>query len=60
MMEFCNRFPTEVKDENIDYDQNYWQEQEMQYRNGKTILSSEYIGRFQVIRELEQGNSANP
>lgn len=60
MMEFCNRFPTEVKDENIDYDQNYWQEQEMQYRNGKTILSSEYIGRFQVIRELEQGKFGEP
>lgn len=60
MMEFCNRFPTEVKDENIDYDQNYWQEQEMQYRNGKTILSSEYIGRFQVIRELEEGKFGEP
>lgn len=60
MMEFCNRFPTEIKDENIDYDQNYWQEQEMQYRNGKTILSSEYIGRFQVIRELEQGKFGEP
>lgn len=60
MMEFCNRFPTEVKDEDIDYDQNYWQEQEMQYRNGKTILSNEYIGRFQVIRELEQGKFGEP
>lgn len=60
MMEFCSRFPAEVKDDNIDYDQNYWQEQEMQYRNGKTILSSEYIGRFQVIRELEQGKFGEP
>lgn len=60
MMEFCSRFPAEIKDDDIDYDQNYWQEQEMQYRNGKTILSSEYIGRFQVIRELEQGKFGEP
>lgn len=60
MMEFCSRFPSEIKDEDIDYDQNYWEEQEMQYRNGKTILSSEYIGRFQVIRELEQGKFGEP
>lgn len=55
MMEFCSQFPSEIKDEDYDYSENYWQEQEMQYRNGKTILSSDFIGRFQVIRELEQG-----
>lgn len=54
MMEFCNRFPSEIKDDN-EYDESYWQEYNSQWRNGKTILSSEYIGRFQVIRELEQG-----
>lgn len=60
MMEFCSQFPSEIKDEDYDYSENYWQEQEMQYRNGKTILSSDYIGRFQVIRELEQGKFGEP
>lgn len=58
LMEFCSRFPTEVKDE--DMDDSYWQEYDSQWRNGKTVLSNEYIGRFQVIRELEQGKFGEP
>ncbi|MDE5742406.1 MAG: extracellular solute-binding protein, partial [Oscillospiraceae bacterium] len=60
MMEFCNRFPTEIKDDDMYYDDNYWQEYDSQWRNGKTILSSEYIGRFQIIRELEEGKFGEP
>ena len=60
MMEFCNRFPSETKDDDIDYDDTYWQEYENQWRTGKTMLSSEYIGRFQVIRELEEGKFGEP
>ncbi|MCM1382889.1 MAG: extracellular solute-binding protein, partial [Muribaculaceae bacterium] len=60
MMEFCSRFPSEIKDEDIVYDENYWNEQDVQYRDDKTLLSSEYIGRFQVIRELEQGKFGVP
>lgn len=60
MMEFCSRFPSEVKDEDINYDDSYWQEYETQWITGKTLLSSEYIGRFQVIRELEQGKFGEP
>ena len=60
MMEFCNRFPSETNDDNIDYDDNYWQEYDSQWRNGKTMLSSEYIGRFQVIREFEEGKFGEP
>lgn len=60
MMEFCNRFPTEVKDEDMNYDDTYWQEYDSQWRTGKTILSSEYIARFKSIRELEQGKFGEP
>lgn len=61
MMEFCNRFPSEIKDDDrIDYNDSYWQEYDSQWRNGKTLLSSEYIGTFQVIRELEHGRFGEP
>lgn len=64
MMEFCSRFPSETKDGDTAYDDaywdNYWQEYETQWRTGKTLLSSEYIGRFQIIRELEEGKFGEP
>lgn len=60
MMEFCSRFPSEIKDEDMDYDDSYWQEYETQWRTGKTLLSNEYIGTFKVIRELEQGKFGEP
>lgn len=60
MMEFCNRFPSETKDDDFGYDESYWDEYESQWRNGKTLLSNEYIARFQAIRELEQGKFGEP
>lgn len=59
LMEFCSRFPSEIKNDE-EYDDSYWQEYDSQWRNGKTILSNEYIGRFQIIRELEQGKFGEP
>lgn len=61
MMEFCNRFPSEIKDDDtMVYDDNYWQDYENQWRTGKTLLSSEYIGTFKVLREYEKGKFGEP
>ena len=55
LLEFCNRFPKEYNYEKETYDDNYWNEYQARYRNGKALLNMAYISRFGAIREIEQG-----
>lgn len=60
LMEFSARFPKEIDYEQLYADDNYWNEQQSAYREGRTLLNSFYLNRFSDIRELEQGAFGEP
>lgn len=60
LMEFSTRFPKEIDYEQLYSDDNYWNEQQSAYREGRTLLNSFYLNRFSDIRELEQGAFGEP
>lgn len=60
LMEFSTRFPKEIDYEELYADDNYWNEQQSAYREGRTLLSSYDLNRFVNIRELEQGVFGEP
>ena len=60
LMEFSTRFPKEIDYEQLYADENYWNEQQSAYREGKTLLNSYDLNRFVNIRELEQGVFGEP
>ncbi len=60
LMEFSTRFPKEIDYNEIYSDENYWNEQQSAYREGRTLLNSFYLNRFGDIRELEQGAFGEP
>ena len=55
ILEFSNRFPKEYDYDKIVYDDNYWNETESQYKDGRTLLNMYYMANFTSIRELEKG-----
>lgn len=60
LLEFANRLPKEVDYDKLYEDDNYWQEREAQYRDGKTLFNQAHLSNFGVIRELEQGSFGEP
>lgn len=60
LMEFSTRFPKEIDYEQLYADDNYWNEQQSAYRDGRTLLNSYSLNRFGNIRELEQGAFGEP
>ena len=56
ILEFANRFPKEYNYDNIVYDDNYWNETESQYKEGRTLLNMYSMCNFTSIRELEKGS----
>ncbi len=60
LMEFATRFPKEIDYESLYDDENYWNEQQAQYRDGKTLLNLASISNFSIVPELEQGSFGEP
>lgn len=60
LMEFSTRFPKEIDYDQLYSDDNYWNEQQSAYRDGRTLLNSYSLNRFSDIRELEQGKFGEP
>lgn len=50
-----DNFPTEINYDELYSDDNYWQEREMAYREGKAILRSEYIYNLRTLKYDEVG-----
>ena len=55
ILEYANTLPREVDYSAITDDESYWQEMETQYRNGKTILSIQYLSSFRDYAYTKQG-----
>lgn len=54
-LEYAKSLPTEIDYSTITDDESYWQEMENQYRNGKTILSMQYLSAFRDYNYAKQG-----
>lgn len=54
MLEYANTLPREIDYTAVMDDQSYWEEMETQYRDGKTILSSQYISCFRDYASAKQ------
>ena len=55
ILEYANSLPREIDYTGVMDDETYWQEMETQYRNGKTILSMQYISSFRDYAYAKQG-----
>lgn len=55
LLEFTKGFPTEIYYDNIEYDEEYWQEQETLFRNGKALLQPYALSGFDDFKYCEQG-----
>lgn len=53
MLEFINRFPKEIDDDY--YTDQYWENYESQWREGKVLTSYGYIGDFRNYNNMEKG-----
>lgn len=53
ILEFSMKFPQEINYDELYSDDNYWTEREASYRNGKTILKSEYLYDFRTLKRDE-------
>ena len=54
-LEFAKTLPTEIDYSTVVDDESYWQEMEAQYRNGKTLLSLQYLSGFRDYNYAKQG-----
>ena len=54
-LEFAKTLPKEIDYSAVMDDESYWQEMETQYRNGKTILSLQYLSGFRDYNYAKQG-----
>ena len=54
-LEYAKTLPTEIDYSAVMDDESYWQEMETQYRNGKTILSLQYLSGFRDYNYAKQG-----
>lgn len=55
ILEYANSLPREIDYTAVMDDESYWQEMETQYRDGKTILSMQYISSFRDYAYAKQG-----
>lgn len=55
ILEFANTLPEEIDYSAVMDDESYWQEMDAQYRNGKTILSIQYLSGFRDYNYAKQG-----
>ena len=55
ILEYANSLPREIDYTGVMDDETYWQEMETQYRNGKTILSMQYLSSFRDYAYAKQG-----
>ena len=55
LLEYANSLPREIDYTGVMDDETYWQEMETQYRNGKTVLSMQYISSFRDYAYAKQG-----
>ena len=55
ILEYANSLPREIDYTGVIDDETYWQEMETQYRNGKTILSLQYLSGFRDYAYAKQG-----
>jgi len=53
-LEFANTLPREIDYTAVMDDESYWEEMETQYRNGKTLLSLQYISGFRDYNYAKQ------
>lgn len=53
ILEFSKNFPQEINYDELYSDDNYWIEREASFRNGKTILKSEYLYDFRTLKRDE-------
>ncbi len=54
VLEFASRFPKEIDWDTLYQDDSYWTEQETRLRDGKAIVSDQYMSNFRSIREMEK------
>ena len=54
-LEFAKTLPTEIDYSTVMDDASYWEEMETQYRNGKTILTLQYLSGFRDYSYTKQG-----
>ena len=55
ILEYANSLPREIDYSTVIDDETYWAEMETQYRNGKTILSMQYLSGFRDYAYAKQG-----
>lgn len=53
ILEFAKNYPEEINYDELYSDDNYWMEREASYRDGKTILKSEYLYDFRTLKRDE-------
>lgn len=54
-LEYAKSLPKEIDYSTVTDDESYWQEMELQYRNGKTILNMQYLSGFRDYNYAKQG-----
>lgn len=54
-LEYAKTLPKEIDYSTITDDESYWQEMETQYRNGKTLLSIQYLSGFRDYNYAKHG-----
>lgn len=60
ILEYANTFPAEINWDEL-YGENYdWEKHEAQYRDGRTLLSMQYLSDFKSIRSIEHGTFGEP
>lgn len=60
ILEYAKNFPEEIDWDELYSDENYWVEREAAYRNGKTILKSEYLYDFRSLKRDEAADFGEP
>lgn len=56
ILDFAKTLPAEIDYTAVMDDESYWNEMELQYRNGKTILHMTHLSGFRDFQYMEQGN----
>lgn len=55
LLEFTSQFPEEYEDSQEKYTEEFWQESESTYREGKTLLAISYLADFSDFNMMEKG-----
>ena len=54
VLEFAKTLPKEIDYSTVTDEESYWQEMELQYRNGKTLLNVQYLSSFRDYNYTKQ------